>query len=174
MQQPIVSPDEFREAVIHALVSRLGDLGKIKIQKLVYFLQEAYRLPLGCRFYLHYYGPYSEEVETGISNLKFMGYVNVQADPEGYGFHVTRTSSSGEPGWTTVIRNAESEVDSAVQGFGLMDASQLELAATIHYVRRSFGFNKGDVIASVRSRKPKFSRKLISDAYDSLASMNLL
>ena len=173
MEEPIVNPEELRAAMIHTMVSRLEDVGKTKIQKLMYFLQDAYGLPLGCKFYLHYYGPYSDEVDSGISNLRFMGYVNVRPDAEGYGFHVTR-NSTGEVGWATVISNAEQQIDSVVEHLGSMDVSQLELAATIHYVSKSSGFKKGDVIASVRSRKPKFSRELISDAYDSLASMNLL
>jgi uncharacterized protein YwgA len=173
MDQPIVSPEEPCAAVVHALVTRLGDAGKIKIQKLVYFLQEAYGLPLGCRFYMHHYGPYSEDVESTISTLKVMGYVNVRPDPEGYGFHVT-PASTGEPGWTTVIENAEEQISNVSGKLGSMEARELELAATIHYVKRSLGFSKGDVVASVRARKPKFSKKLIAEAYDNLASMGLL
>lgn len=173
MEEPIMNPEELRAAMIHTMVSRLEDVGKTKIQKLVYFLQKAYGLPLGCKFYLHYYGPYSEEVDSGISNLRFMGYVNVRPDAEGYGFHVT-PDSTGEVGWATVISNAEQQIDSVIDHFGSMDTSQLELAATIHYVRKSSGFKKGDVIASVRSRKPKFSRKLIAEAYDNLSAMNIL
>ena len=173
MEQPIVSREELRAAIIHAFVSRLGDVGKIKIQKLAYFLQEAYGTRLEWSFYMHHYGPYSEDIETDISNLKSMGYVSVNPDPAGYGFHVMAVPQ-GEPGWATVIENAEEQISDVLEHFGSMDASQLELAATIHFVRNSFGFNKGAVISSVRARKPKFSKKLISDAYENLAGLGLL
>lgn len=173
MEEPILDAEELREAVIDALVRRLHDVGKIQTQKLVYFLQEAYGLPLGCRFYLHHYGPYSEEVERSISNLRLMGYVRVESDPAGYGFHVT-PSSSAEPGWRVVSENAQAEIDPVLERLGGMDASRLELAATIHYVRKRFKLDKPDVITSVRVRKPKFKRETISDAYDSLASMGLV
>ena len=173
MDLPIVSPEEPCSAVVYSLVTRLGDAGKIKIQKLVYFLQEAYGLPLGCRFYMHHYGPYSEDVESTIAALKVMGYVNVRPDPEGYGFHVI-PASTGEPGWATVIASVEEQISNAWGKLGSMDAQELELAATIHYVKKSLGFRKGDVVSSVRGRKPKFSKKLIAEAYDNLSSMGLL
>ena len=174
MRKPFISPDELRSAIIDALVRRLGDAGKIKIQKLVYFLQEAYQLPLACRFHMHHFGPYSEDIESNISNLKFMGYVNVQRDPDGYGFHLTPTSSAAAPNWNILVASAEEQIGSVIDQLGPMDASQLELVATIHFIRSSFGFNKGAVISSVRARKPKFSRKLITEAYDNLAGMGLL
>ena len=175
MQDSILSPEELRAAMVNELVSRQRDLGKIKLQKLVYFLQEAFGLPLGCRFYLHHYGAYSDEVETAISNLKFMGYVVVQPDPSGYGFHVTPApASEGEPGWSSVAESARESVDALLDRFGSMDTSQLELASTIHFVKRKFGLKKSDVITSVRLRKPKFRKEAIAKTYDDLASMGMI
>lgn len=173
MQQPIVSPDELSAAIIYTLVSRLGDVGKIKIQKLVYFLQEAYGLPLGCSFYLHYYGPYSEEVETAISNLKFMGYVSVEPDPHGYGFHV-RSMSPGEDAWNQIVGSVEEKMGYAIEKLGTMEAWKLELMATIHYVSTSLDLPKRQVVSVVTRLKPKFEADFVDKTFDELASMGLM
>jgi uncharacterized protein YwgA len=173
MEEPILDPQELRAAIIHALVTRLGDVGKIKIQKLVYFLQEAYRVPLGCRFYLHYYGPYSEDVETGISNLKFMGYVSVEPDPDGYGFHV-RSISPGEDAWNQIVGSFEEKMGDAIQKLGTMEAWKLELMATIHYVSTSLDLPKREVVSVVTRLKPKFEADFVETTFRELASMGLM
>jgi|GEM_PF-2180375 len=172
MDQSIISPEELRAALVHALVSRLRDAGKIKIQKLMYFLQEAYSLPLECRFYMHHYGPYSEEVETSISNLRFMGYVDVEPDPEGYGFHVT-VASSGEPAWSQVVTSVQREIDDAVGKLGSMEAWELELAATIHDVS-SRGIPKPRVVSEVIKLKPRSASEYVERMFDRLVSMGII
>lgn len=173
MEEPILSPQELRAAIIHALVIRLGDVGKIQIQKLVYFLQEAYRVPLECRFYMHYYGPYSEDVETGIANLKFMGYVSVEPDPDGYGFHV-RSISPGEDAWSQIVGSVEEKLSDATEKLGTMEAWKLELIATIHYVRTSLDLPKPEVVSLVTRLKPKFEADFVDKTFDELASMGLM
>ncbi len=172
MDERIVTAEELRLALIHALVTRLRDVGKIKIQKLVYFLQEAYGVPLECRFYIHHYGPYSEDVETAISNLRFMDYINVEPDPDGYGFHVS-VASSGEPGWSQIVASVESGFHEVVDKFGSMEAWELELAATMHYVS-SMGFEKSRVISTVTQLKPKFAQDLVERMFDKLVSFGLI
>lgn len=173
MAQPIVSPDESRAAIIHALVTHLGDVGKIKIQKLVYFLQEAYGIPLGCRFHMHHFGPYSEDIETDISNLKLMGYVSVQPDPDGYGFHVT-PFEPGEKAWGQIVESVQEKMGDLIEKLGSMEAWKLELVATTHYVKTSMGLPKQEVISVVTGLKPKFDASLVDRTFDELTSMGLM
>jgi len=172
MDESIISSEELTAAVIHALVRRLGDVGKTKIQKLMYFLQEAYRLPLGCNFFMHQYGPYSEEVETAIANLRLMGYISVDPDPGGYGFHVSSLSFE-EPGWAAVEGNVEAEISDAIARLGSMEAWELELAATIHYFK-SMGLDKSQVTSMVAQVKPRFQADFVDKMFDRLVSVDLI
>ena len=52
---------ERRVAAIKLIVDRLKDTGKTKLQKILYFTQEEIGAPLGYRFRMHHYGPFSED-----------------------------------------------------------------------------------------------------------------
>lgn len=168
----VLSQDELRSAVIFSLVRRLGDVGKTKIQKLVYMLQAAYELPLGCNFFLHQYGPYSEEVDTGISNLSLMGYIAVRPDPNGYGYHLTPVSKP-EPGWMAVEDSLESEMSDLLGKLGAFEAWELELVATIHFLHAE-GVQASEIVPSVESIKPKFQTDFVVRTLDRMVSLGYL
>ena len=48
---------ETRFAIIRYLVDKLKDVGKTKIQKIIYFLQEAFGVPLDYVYTMYYFGP---------------------------------------------------------------------------------------------------------------------
>ena len=76
------------------IIRQLGDAGKIKIQKLTYFLQESLGIGAGYLFRMYHYGPYSEDLDTDMTRLKLEGYVNITPDADGYGFHVMPADDS--------------------------------------------------------------------------------
>jgi uncharacterized protein YwgA len=173
MDEPLIREDEVRAAVIYDLVDRLGDIGKTQVQKLLYFLQEQYGLPLGCSFYIHQYGPYADEIETTVSNLKFMEYLTVQPDPQGYGFHL-RSESPPEEAWSEITKSAQAELDDLVAKLGSRDARELELLTTIHYASRSTEAVNEQLVSFVRSLKPKFSELFIRRKCEELLENGLL
>ena len=75
-----------RLALVYEAVNRLKDTGKIKLQKLMYFLQESFNAPTNYSFRMHHYGPYSEELETDLSRLRSSGYLSVEPDLGGMVF----------------------------------------------------------------------------------------
>ena len=48
---------DLRLAIAHVIVSELGDVGKTKLQKLVYFLQAAHGIPTRYPFKMHHLRP---------------------------------------------------------------------------------------------------------------------
>src|SRR5699024_6076718 len=50
--------------------------GKVGFQKLVYFSQEA-GVPLGYRFGIHLYGPYSPTLDNDIQSMEMEGILNL-------------------------------------------------------------------------------------------------
>lgn len=165
----ITNRQDLRMGVAHKIVSDLEDVGKTRLQKLIYFLQEAKGVPLGYQFKMHHYGPYSEAVETDTSRLKLGGYVDVRPDIMGYGFHITLAQQNPESEWDQGIRAHEESLKEIIDKFGKYQTYELELAATIHFVKGlSSGSSKEKVIEITKSLKPKFVESYISQWYDDL------
>lgn len=173
MDDALIDEDEVRAALIYDLVDRLSDTGKTQVQKLLYFLQEHYGLPLGCAFYVHQYGPFADEIETTISNLKFMHYLSVEPDPKGYGFHL-RSDSPPEKAWSDIVRSAQGEIEDVVANLGRRDARELELLATIHYASGSTQASQDTLVSLVKSLKPKFNEQYISQKCEEMLDIGLL
>jgi len=156
-----------RYLVLRELVGILGDTGKIKVQKLVYFFQEQYSLPLGYEFSMYHYGPYSEELDSDLTAMKIEGHLSIDPDPDGYGFHV-RAQDEPELEWGSLSHGDRAAIKDIVDRFGSHHAPELELRATIHFVHRTTKGDRQSVVSSVKSLKPKFSRDAIESAYDEM------
>ena len=66
------------------LLSWAGDgglQGRKRLQKIVFFLQEA-GCPLGCRFTLHHFGPYSRDVADACDEIVAAGLVDERAESQ--------------------------------------------------------------------------------------------
>src|SRR5215469_8819370 len=75
-------------AIVSLLSTSRAKLGKIQLQKLVYFAQNN-GLPLKYTFQIYHYGPYSFELSNDLGSLDALEIVNIQNDPNGYGFQVS-------------------------------------------------------------------------------------
>jgi uncharacterized protein YwgA len=169
-----MNTQELQLAILHSVISELGDVGKTKLQKLGYFLQEAYDVPTKIPFRMHHYGPYSEALETDIARLRLAGYVKVDADQQGYGFHITKIDSPLEE-WKQLIEPFRNSITRMIEEFGNRPVPELELAATIHFVKNlSPGIQKQQAIDKVRALKPKFGEVYVIKIYDELKDKGLL
>ena len=169
-----MSTQELRFAILHEITSRLGDVGKIKLQKLVYFLQEAKKVPTRYPYKMHHYGPYAESVETDTAKLKFMGYVEVQPDSQGYGFHITPADDPREE-WANILQPYSEPINSVVDILSHRPISELELAATIHYMKKLRpNLPIEEVLQMVRALKPKFGEQYVSDIHSDLERLGFL
>jgi hypothetical protein len=171
---PQFAGEDLSFAVLHWLVSHLQDVGKIQLQKLAYFLQESYGIPLGYTFRMHHYGPYSRELDNDLLKLRLMGFVDVQPDTSGYGFHVTPLSEP-EAGWANALAPYESQLGDAIAKLGNLPAYLLEIQATIHYVSQLVeGASAEEVVTIVHGLKPKFLPESIAKAREQLQQLGLL
>ena len=175
-----MSDDELfamRLSVVQRIVSLCGDIGKTKIQKITYFLQEAVGVPAMYPFRMHYYGPYSDELDGVVSLAQMLGYIEINPDPDGFGYHVT-------PGPVDAVlqfegsrlpEDLEPSMERATQTLGNLDTAQLELYATIHFIGRSSGKSeRAQILKTVQNLKPKFSGQAIDQAYSSLSNAGLI
>lgn len=172
--EPFFAGEDLNFAVLHQLVSQSGDVGKIQLQKLAYFLQESYGIPLGYTFRMHHYGPYSRELDDDLLKLRLMGFIDMQAAISGYGFHVTKLCDA-EPGWAKALARYESQLGDAIEKLGDLPASLLEIQATIHYVSQLVeGASAEEVVTIVHGLKPKFLPERIAEAHQQLEQLDLL
>ncbi len=163
-----------RLAVIYEIVTRLSDTGKTNIQKIVYFLQEAVGVPLLYPFRMHYYGPYSEGLDGDVSLLRAMGYIDVEPDPNGFGFHVRPVVEVGMD-WPEELERFKPNVVQAIDYLGQLSTSDIELYATLHFVNKlGSDLPKSEVLSTVKSLKPKFPHETINAAYDKLERDGLI
>jgi uncharacterized protein YwgA len=163
-----------RAAVIYRLVSQLGNPGRTKLQKLIYFLEESIGLPLEYRFKMHHYGPYAEELERDVARLSEFGFLKVFPDIQGYGFHIV-AAGDPSPDWRDLATRFDSHIDRVLGLLGELDASSLELRATIHFVQKLSGArDRGTLARLVEQLKPKFGHRYIRGALSDLESSGLL
>ena len=173
-----MSTPQFRFAIMAAVIHQMSqarrDIGKIQLQKLLYFLQNGLGVPLDYRFVMHHYGPYSVQIEDNLSIVRAVGAAQVSVDPEGYGYHIT-PGETDITAWTELVRPHAESISRVVETLGGHDAARLELLATIHFVRSLRRTTTvEDVLAEVRSLKPKFSVDYIRSAYRELVNSDLM
>jgi len=172
--EPRFAGEDLSFAVLHRLVSRSGDAGKIQLQKIAYFLQESYGIPLGYTFRMHHYGPYSRELDNDLLKLRLMEFVDVQPDESGYGFHVTPRSKP-EAGWADALAPYEPQLRDAIAKLGDLPAYLLEVYATVHYVSQLVeGASAEEVVTIVHGLKPKFLPEFIAEGREQLQQLGLL
>ena len=166
--------ENLRLALSYMLISKLGDMGKVQLQKYVYFLQAAYNVPVEYSFKMYHYGPYSEDLDRDMTILKLLGYINIDRDADGYGYHLTALDEPDDD-WNTIMSPYSESLENATQVFGKLSASDLELYATIHFVNDLNGEPpQQEVVNTVHSLKPKFNESTINTYYALLQHAGLL
>ena len=169
-----MNTQEFRLAILHKLISELEDTGKTRLQKLAYFLQEAVNIPTTYAFRMHHYGPYAEALETDIARLSLTGFIKVEPDSQGYGFHIKPIDSPFEE-WSRLVEPYNEGIGRAIEVFGNRQTHELELAATIHFVDSLLADASTDeVLDKVKSLKPRFDESYIQNVHSELKSVGFL
>jgi len=160
--------NDLRTPAIVSLVnmSRMK-LGKIQLQKLVYFAQNA-GLPLKYKFEIYHYGPYSFELSNDLGSLDALEIVNIQSDPSGYGFNISLGKFADR---FTLKGKFQKTIDAVIEQFGANSTAELEVKATIHFVS-SVVSGKKLVLQKVQALKPRFTKEFIKMSYSDLKQMN--
>ena len=167
-----------RIAFIRRIVDRCDNIGKTKIQKISYFLQESVGVDLSYPFRMHYYGPYSDELDRALSLTKSLGFIDIKPDPDGFGYHVTSVEDREDTGITEYEVSNEpdfDQIDQAIAVLGRLETHELELYATIHFIGGPKGKRSKDQTSeTVKKLKPKFSKDYIDRAYSTLKEAKLI
>ncbi len=164
--------EEQQGAFIVALVKALSEngwVGKTHIQKSVYFAQEAAGVALGFKYVIHYYGPYSRELDVLIRSLDSREVLSITAEEDGYGYKVELGDTENVEAVSQTLQNC---AESVAKYLGGLNTLELERLSTAYYVRNRLPEGDKDLwTAEVRNLKPKFSESDVSQALDESASI---
>jgi uncharacterized protein len=180
MQSDTVIPWN-RYALITDLAIRFKNkkvqFGKTILQKVIFILQEIYKIPLGYDFSLYTYGPYTSEVFQDLDVTENLEGVQVRSVETGYGGYKilpgkenARIRAKGEKYLESLPMNTA--LDSLMENFGRYTARELELRATIIFIDRDLRgtpqHTVDDLASLLNEIKPKFSLKEITQVIEEM------
>lgn len=142
-----------KEAII-SIVSKIGSPCKKTLQKIV-FLIEAKGVDLGCDYGIHFYGPYSADLDFTVYELSDEGKLNVEYTRMEHKISVTDGTVSSYDNET---------VNSVIDEFATETASELELIATALYVYVGSHDTSGILDGVKKIKGSKYSDERIIDA----------
>ncbi len=172
--------NEIAAGVIAKLVEMSDGIeGKKVMQKLVYFLQER-GVPLGFKYQLYFYGPYSHELTYAISDFEAFGILLVQpAANNATAYRVGPAANIFTNLNKIFLDRFQPILESVLDTFGKKTSSELELLATIDFIDKSLRgkeekVNRGRVVELTKKEKAKYSETAINNAYDELVKIGLI
>ena len=162
-----------RKALICRLVKAMGEVeswaGETHIQKTVMFLQELLQVPLGYRFILYKYGPFSFDLRKELASMRAGLMLDVEPNMN-YG----PSFSLGIRGTLAVDRSNEFQeaIEFINERVSSYDVRTLERLSTAFYVRnREPDLNESQVAARVNELKPHIPVSLAREALEQVGAL---
>ena len=144
------------------------------LQKIVFFLQEIYKIDCGYDFELYTYGPYDSQLLNDLDLVEHWGCVSVTRVNDtlgGYQIHPTEAVDSIRDKAAGFLDDVKTKhaIDDIVLTYGSMTARDLELRATTVYVAHNLcaknnSATKDEICRLVGQIKPKFTAYEINQA----------
>jgi uncharacterized protein YwgA len=150
--------------------SRIKKPGKKTLQKLVYLIERK-GIRLGFDFSIHYYGPYSSELDYAIHRLEMQGVIEIK--PEGMTHQISLVENGDLIGEEEVESFREKElrlIEDVITKFAARSAYELEIITTADYVAQQLKTNgepwdQDSLVEGVRKIKgEKFTKEKIEEA----------
>jgi len=155
--------------------------GRTILQKLCYFAK-ASGVPLPFRFEIYHYGPFSQEIFDATERLLLDSAIEDASEDAGQSNYIPG------PNLKLLLDRFSAEINQhkrhlrlVAEMFSPLNASQMELISTIHYLYKSHrewfdrAPKKHAVVASVLEVKGrKFSKEIVEEVYDLLRKAALL
>ncbi len=162
----------FRLLILRKLIRMGGEglhwLGNIAIQKLVYLLENVYKVDLGYTYGLHHLGPYSFELAGDLSlgeQADLWRSKTIQVESPFKSYHGMQYEICEDSGIPYEIRadvqgrweQVEPAMKALLSAIGRCTGRDLELYATIHYLRTVQDVPEEDLWDVLHILKPKYS-----------------
>ena len=151
--------------------------GKTRFQKLLYFLQEGERVPLGLNFRMHHYGPYSPDLETYLQRLEVRNLVEVDDTCVDGPVFIDVTDAGRRVGDQAT---SQDKVTRVLERLETKWPKQLELLATVHYLAGATGYDASQestarLLQAVKVwKQDRFNAREIQSALGELTELEYL
>lgn len=151
--------DDQRLLSIIQKIQSNGKPCKKTVQKMVYLIEEAGE-DLGYEYGIHFYGPYSPDLDYSIQKLYNYGDLDVEITP--YGHYISVISK--------ITEKLSKIMNKVIDNFGSKNPSELELITTTLYVQKKLeSVTEPDVLEGVKRIKgSKYSDEEICQAMSEL------
>ena len=161
--------------VVLRLLSLLKVRSRKSLQKLIYLLQKAEKVPLSLDYRMYYYGPYSRELDHKIRMLELLELVEVDRDVNGIPtYHLIESVGSS----LEADAELDSKLDRVVRRFGNMTPNDLELLTSVHYLATAHEGASKDVDRLFQEilawKGPKFTHRQLESALEKLRELGYL
>ena len=163
--------------LVSYISEKVGDLGKTKLQKLVYLIKEVGKVPIGFNFRFYNYGPYSDNLAETLDFVTSLQGVNMRYDINQNMYEISPGENASK-----LVDKADSElrpyystIDSILAAYGGKKVKELELITTILYANKYYDAKSVTTLSKItRDLKPKFSTATIKEAIEKLSENDLL
>ncbi|MCL1918147.1 MAG: hypothetical protein FWG14_07515 [Peptococcaceae bacterium] len=153
-------------SIIKRISTRNEPPGKKTLQKTVYLI-EAKGVDLGCDYNIHFFGPYSHDLDYAVRELSDEGLLSIQ-----YSNTEHKISVSNENYQETYENDI---INSIIDEFGKDTPSELELLTTALYVYIQLDKNKSAITEGVQKIKGnKYSKERIQNAIERLRTTEFI
>jgi uncharacterized protein YwgA len=154
------------------------------MMKMIFLLQQVYKVQLGYRYEIYTYGPYSAEVASDVNFAEQLKIISISEEKYtsgnvGYHLNPANGTSNAIKEAQSFLEESQGAIDSVIHMFGDKTAKELELSSTIVYLYVAYNENgystsREDISSEVHKIKPHFSQEIIQKEYDTLANSNIL
>jgi len=165
----MTKPEETVAAILHAANGTL--IGRVRLQKIFYLLDQL-GLKSGFDYEYHHYGPYSADLSVAVADARAFGKIDEEisarvSDGVAYSIYKLKPDTKVESGaYGKIGERRAKELIASLKG---EDATVLELAATIHWLKHKERIGKWDEElrrrkgAKVQSGRAAKAKKLLVD-----------
>ena len=122
-----------RETVIQETVSATKVTETVRLQKAVYFMQEAWGVPTGYPIKTRHYGPTPDRLEKDMARLESTGRLKVGPNPYGPGTIATLTEGT-QPDWEPFPAAVRQAIEETAASLASWSTIGLRIAATLHHL----------------------------------------
>ncbi|HBE81099.1 MAG TPA: hypothetical protein DDW65_25415 [Firmicutes bacterium] len=161
-------------------ISQYQHPGKKMLQKMVYIIQR-HGINLGFKYGIHYYGPYSSELDYATHSLAMLGAIEIIPDGMTQRIHMTEIAGTlQEEHQDQLLNDRQLEIlNGIINKFAGFSAFELEVLTTTDFVaedlrRSGKEWDDAAVLAGVKTIKgDKFSEEQIRNAIAELTEMSI-
>jgi uncharacterized protein YwgA len=111
--------------------------GETHIQKSTYFLQELLNVPLGFRYVLYWYGPFSFDLRDELTGLRGDGLLSLHPQwPYGARYLPTKQAENVQALYAKTLHEYADRIEFVADSLGNKAVKELERLATGYYITR--------------------------------------